>query len=235
MGAPVCGSHLPEVMLKRTLHTARTSALMNPTSANFRSRWEGAGFCSRCSDWPLLSCAKPSLVRLFLAVETAALQTGPRMAVPGSWPPPARWNPAPAPGSRASEGEERPTHAGPLSPADILQGFPDFASGILPAKPDTSAPCFGPESGRSRRQRPRQLPTPEALGRHGPVRPAPGPMGRAPLTPPQPGQLLRPDAVVQEAETARGPADVPHSLLPRHLGKLCPNLYPAHRDPDGGR
>lgn len=95
---------------------------------------------------------------------------------------------------------------------------------------------FRPDSGCSSWQAtaPAARPAPGALGQRGPARPEPGPMGRAPLTPPRPGQLLRLDVVVQEAEAAGGPAHVPHALLPRHLGKLRPNLDPAHRDADGG-
>lgn len=95
---------------------------------------------------------------------------------------------------------------------------------------------FRPDSGCSSWQAtaPAARPAPGALGQRGPARPEPGPMGRAPLTPPRPGQLLRLDVVVQEAEAAGGPAHIPHALLPRHLGKLRPNLDPAHRDADGG-
>ena len=41
------------------------------------------------------------------------------------------------------------------------------------------------------------------------------------------GQLLRLDAVVEEAEAAGRPAHVPHVLLPGHPGQLCPDVYPA--------
>lgn len=85
-GAPVCGSHLPKAVPERTLHTARTSALMNPTSANFRSRWLDADFCSRNSDGPLLSLLELSLARLFLTGDTAALQTWPGRQCPGAGP-----------------------------------------------------------------------------------------------------------------------------------------------------
>lgn len=154
------------------LHTARTSALMNPTSANFRSSWEDADRCSRNSDGPLLACAELALVRLFLPGETAALRTQPRMAVPGCCPPTpptGTLSQLPAAGPRRGRGAPHmrgllslvefcppsPTRLRPCDRAARLAGAPQAPHpGLVPPSADSGELAPGPHPRNKLTQRP---------------------------------------------------------------------------------